>query len=174
MEDVSRGDDHAFRDLYDLTVTVAHATAVRTTRSHEHAAEVVQEVYLHVWSHAADYSPARGSVLGWLLMLVHRRAVDRVRTVSSAVRRDQQDFDRTDPTSPDVADLGIARHEALRLRGAIAQLPPKQRDAVTLTYLQGYTHLEAASLLAIPVGTVKTRVRTGVAALRIHLGSEAA
>ena len=174
MVRIQAGDREAFRDLYDDTIAIAHATAWRTTASPEHASEVAQEVFLHLWQHAADYSPARGSVLSWLLMLVHRRAVDRVRQVTSAARRDQRDFHRTGTTSPDVADLAIARHDARQLHDAFAQLSTKHRDAVTLTYLHGCTTREAASLLEIPVGTVKTRVRDGIIALRHHLTAQAA
>lgn len=168
MAQVQAGDEEAFRDLYDATVTIAHATAVRTTWSAEHAAEVVQEVYLYAWQHAGDYASDRGPVLNWLLMLVHRRAVDRVRRVNSASVRDQRDFHRSTTTTPDTAELGIARHEAGRLRVAIGRLSDKQRDALTLTYLHGLTTREAAALLEIPVGTVKTRVRDAIASLRTN------
>lgn len=174
MARVQHGDQDAFRDLYDHSVPIAHAVAVRTTRSPEHAAEVVQEVYLHVWQHAADFVPERGSVLGWMLMLVHRRAVDRVRSVTSSNLRDQRDADRAAATVPDVAELGLARLDALALRRAVGRLSSKQRDAVTLTYLQGLTVREAAVRLGIPGGTVKTRVRDGITALRGHLGADAA
>lgn len=174
MARVQDGDHDAFRDLYDHSVTVVHATALRTTRSPEHAAEVVQEVYIHAWQRARDFDLERGPVLGWLVMLTHRRAVDRVRTETSARLRDQRDFHRSDTSTPDVADLGVARHEASRLRVAVRGLSEKQRTAVTLTYLQGYTVREAAGILGIPEGTVKTRTRDGVAALREHLGAQAA
>ncbi len=177
MAQVQGGDEDAFRTLYDLTVAAAHLTAFRTTRSADHAAEVVQEVFLHAWQQARAYDPTKASVLSWLLMLTHRRAVDRVRSVTSAVLRDQKEFHTTEVTRVHVADVAddvVAQHEAMDVRGAVERLPRKQRDAVTLTYLHGCTMREAATVLDVPVGTLKTRVRDGVAALRHQLGAQAA
>ena len=144
MVRVQSGDRDAFDDLYGLTSASAHVTALRTTWSVEHAAEVVQEVYLYAWQQASAYDPTKASVLSWLLMLTHRRAVDRVRAVTSAVQRDQGDFHRTDVATADIADVVVAQDEASGVRGAVRRLPQKQREAVTLTYLHGYTTQEAA------------------------------
>ena len=166
---VQDGDEVAFRELYDLThVRVAH-TVMATVRSPEHTAEVVQEVYLYVWLNAATFDELRGPVLAWLMMLSRRRAVDRVRHVVRTNAREQRDATTSDRTVPDVADLGMARHEAGRLRGALQHLSVLQRDAVVLTFLDGYTHEQAALLLCVPLGTLKTRVRAGVIRLRRHL-----
>ena len=143
-------------------------------RSPEQSAEVVQELYLYVWLNAASFDGARGSVPNWLAMLGHRRAVDRVRHVTRAHLRDQRSAAAAERTVPDVADLGVARHEAARLRGAVGQLSALQRDAVVLTFLDGYTHEQAARLLSVPLGTLKTRVRSGVLNLRQQLLAPAA
>ncbi|GAB2575684.1 sigma-70 family RNA polymerase sigma factor [Microlunatus antarcticus] len=174
LEGVQRGEEAAFRDLYDLTRARVHQVVLATTRSPEHAAEVVQEVYLYVWLHATTFDADRGSVLGWILMLARRRAVDRVRHVVRTNRREQRDAASTALTVPDVADLGLARHEAARLRGALQHLSELQRDAVVLTFLGGYTHEQAAVLLGVPLGTLKTRVRAGVMRLRHRLEAPAA
>ena len=108
------------------------------------------------------------------MMLARRRAVDRVRHVVRTNQREQRDASTTDRTVPDVADLGLARHEARRLRGALQHLSALQRDAVVLTFLDGYTHEQAAVLLCVPLGTLKTRVRAGVIRLRRQLEAPAA
>jgi RNA polymerase sigma-70 factor (ECF subfamily) len=94
--------------------------------------------------------------------------------LAGVVRRDQREAAAADVTMPDVADLGVARHEADRLRRAVGRLSDRQRDAVVLTFLHGYTHQQAALLLSIPLGTLKTRVRAGVTSLRDHLEAPAA
>lgn len=169
MARVREGDDAAFRDLYDLTVPRVTRVVSATTRSPEHAAEVVQEVFLYAWQHTGSYDPARGSVVGWLGMIAHRRAVDRVRSVVRADVRDRRSSLTNDAAAPDTADLGIARHEAFQLRGQLDHLTLAQRQAVVATYLDGYTHQEAARLLSIPVGTLKSRIRAGLAVLRARL-----
>lgn len=174
ISEVQRGDEDAFRELYDLTAARAMRVATAVTRSPEHAADVVQETYLWVWQHARCYDPSRASVLGWVLMITHRRAVDRVRAVARAAERDRRDHRRNSSTVPDVAELSIARHEASAVRVALRRLSQVQHDAVALTYLHGHTHQEAALLLGVPLGTLKSRVRDGVRALRAHVSVEAA
>ncbi|MGI3783146.1 MAG: sigma-70 family RNA polymerase sigma factor, partial [Janthinobacterium lividum] len=174
LERVARGDEAAFRELYDLTHARVGQVVTGTVRSPEHAAEVVQEVFLYVWLNAASFDAVRGPVLAWMMMLARRRAVDRVRHVVRANLREQRDAAATEHTVPDVADLGVARHEAARLRGALGHLSALQRDAVVLTFIDGYTHEQAALLLSVPLGTLKTRVRAGVIRLRRHLEAPAA
>lgn len=175
LQGVQQGDEGAFRELYDLTHVRVARVVNATLRSPEHAAEVVQEVYLYVWLNASAFDQVRGSVLGWLLMLARRRAVDQVRHVVRARRREQRlAATETDLTVPDVAEIGLSRHEVAQLRGAVRQLSALQRDAVVLTFLDGYTHQQAAQLLSVPLGTLKTRVRAGVASLRQGLEPRAA
>ena len=174
VQEVQQGDEAAFRELYALTHVRVTQVVTRTVRSPEHAAEVVQEVYLYLWLNAGAFDAVRGSVLGWLMMLGRRRAVDRVRHVARANLREQRSAAEAERTVPDVAELGVARHEAALLRGAVGRLSALQRDAVMLTFLDGYTHEQAARLLSVPLGTLKTRVRSGVLSLRQHLMSPAA
>jgi RNA polymerase sigma-70 factor (ECF subfamily) len=174
LQRTQQGEEDAFRELYTLTHRSVARVVMATLRSPEHSDEVVQEVYLYVWQHAASFDEVRGSVLGWILMLARRRAVDRVRHVAGAVRRDHRDAAASDVTTPDVADLGVARHEADQLRRAVERLSDRQREAVVLTFLRGFTHQQAAALLSIPLGTLKTRVRAGVTSLRDHLEAPAA
>jgi RNA polymerase sigma-70 factor (ECF subfamily) len=169
VQKVGHGDEAAFHELYALTHVRVTQVVTATVRSPEHASEVVQEVYLYLWLNACAFDELRGSVLGWLMMLGRRRAVDRVRHVARAHLREQLGAATAERTMPDVAELGLARHEAARLRGAVGRLSALQRDAVSLTFLDGYTHEQAARLLSVPLGTLKTRVRSGVINLRQQL-----
>jgi RNA polymerase sigma-70 factor (ECF subfamily) len=174
MQEVQHGDHAAFGRLYDLTQERVARVVTSTVRSPEHSAEVVQEVYLYAWQHAASFDAVRGTVIGWLMTLARRRAVDRVRHVVRSRARDQRDADAAERTVPDVADLGLARHEAARLTTALWRLSGAQRDAVVLTFLDGHTHEQAAVLLRVPLGTLKTRIRAGVTSLRLQLAEPAA
>jgi RNA polymerase sigma-70 factor (ECF subfamily) len=148
---------------------------VRVLRDRAQAEEVTQESYLDCWRQAARFDPGRGSALSWLLTIVHRRAVDRVRSAAAATRRDAAYGRRQTPVAHDeTAEAATASLEASRVRTALAGLTIKQRQAVELSFLGGYTHTEVAALLDLPVGTAKTRIRDGLIRLRDALGVEEA
>jgi RNA polymerase sigma-70 factor (ECF subfamily) len=170
----ARGHEEAFAELYDLTSQRIYGIILRVLRSPDHAAEVTQEVYVEVWRQSSRYSSGRGSVIAWLTTMAHRRAVDRVRSVSSEVARDQRyAFHRTDREIDQVWDGVEQRLDVERVRRGMASLTPIQREALTLAYFGGYTQSQVAQLLKLPLGTVKTRIRDGLIGLRDALGVEA-
>ena len=163
----SRGDEGAFAEWYDATSARAFGLAVRVLRDPAQAEEVTQESYLECWRHAARFDSAKGSAISWLLTIVHRKAVDRVRSAESAGRRDVAYGQRERSVPHDeTAEAAAASIEATRVRAALADLTAKQREAVELAFLGGYTHTEVASMLDLPIGTAKTRIRDGLIRLR--------
>lgn len=167
----SRGDESAFAEWYDATAARAFGLAVRVLRDRAQAEEVTQESYLDCWRQAARFDPTRGSAIAWLLTIVHRKAVDRVRSAEAAGRRDAAYGHRQHSVPHDeTAERATASLEATRVRTALAGLTDKQREAVELAFLGGYTHTEVATMLALPVGTAKTRIRDGLIRLRDALG----
>lgn len=167
----SRGDEAAFAELYDATSRRLYGLVLRVVRDHAMAEEVTQEVFLDVWRTSARFDPTRGSALSWLMTIAHRSAVDRVRSSQAARVRDDThaathqviDFDTT-------AEAAHASLEAQRVRRALATLTDAQRAAVELAYLGGYSHTEVATLLDLPLGTAKTRIRDGLIRLRDTMG----
>jgi RNA polymerase sigma-70 factor (ECF subfamily) len=156
----SRGHDEAFAELYDLTSQRIYGIILRVLRSPDHAAEVMQEVYVEVWRQSARYSPGKGSVIAWMTTIAHRRAVDRVRSVASEVAREERyAFQRGEREIDQVWDGVEQRFDVERVRRGMASLTPIQREALTLAYFGGYT--------------VKTRIRDGLIGLRDALGVEA-
>jgi RNA polymerase sigma-70 factor (ECF subfamily) len=167
----ARGDEEAFAELYDATSARAFGLATRVLRDRAQAEEVTQESYLECWRHSARFDATKGSALSWLLTIVHRRAVDRVRSAEAATRRDAAYGRRDAGVEHDqTAETATASLEANRVRSALAGLTTKQRQAVELAFLSGYTHTEVAALLDLPVGTAKTRIRDGLIRLRDALG----
>ena len=162
----ARGDGEAFAELYDLTSTAVYGMALRMLRDREVAAEVTQEVFVEVWRQAARFDPARGSVMTWVTMIGHRRAVDRVRRDRARSER-QERAARLSPV-PDASpsDEVLAGEERTTVRAAVDSLPPLQREALTLAYFGGHSYPEVAALLQIPLGTAKTRIRQGLQRLR--------
>jgi RNA polymerase sigma-70 factor (ECF subfamily) len=167
----SRGDESAIAEFYDATAARAFGLAVRVLRDRAQAEEVTQVSYLDCWRYAARFDPGKGSAIAWLLTIVHRKAVDRVRSAEAAGRRETE-YGHREQTVPhdETAEAATASLEATRVRSALADLTTKQREAVELAFLGGYTHTEVAALLDLPVGTAKTRIRDGLIRLRDALG----
>jgi RNA polymerase sigma-70 factor (ECF subfamily) len=166
-----RGDESAFAVLYDATAARVYGLAVRVVRDPAQAEEVTQESFLEVWRTAGRFDPGRGSALSWLLTITHRKAVDRVRSAEASSRRDTTYQQHNQPVEHDsTAEAAEASLEARRVRGALSALTEAQREAVGLAFLGGYTHTEVATMLELPVGTAKTRIRDGMIRLRDALG----
>ncbi|WP_322937554.1 ECF RNA polymerase sigma factor SigK [Nocardioides bizhenqiangii] len=167
----AKGDRDAFASLYDATAARVHGLAVRVVRDRAQAEEVTQEAFLEIWRTASRFDPERGSALSWLLTIVHRKAVDRVRSAEAATRRDATYHHRNQTVAHDVtADAAQASLEARRVRAALGGLTEVQREAIELAFFGGYTHTEVAVLLDLPVGTAKTRIRDGLIRLRDTIG----
>jgi RNA polymerase sigma-70 factor (ECF subfamily) len=167
----ARGDEQAFASLYDQTSSRVYGMVLRVIRDAAQAAEVTQDIYLEVWKQAARFDSSRGGVLPWLLMIAHRRAVDRVRSAqASAVRDNRYAEMNVERPYDSVSEQVQSSLEAQRVRKVMNDLTEPQREAVSLAYFGGYSHSEVAELLHIPLGTVKTRIRDGLIRLRDALG----
>jgi RNA polymerase sigma-70 factor (ECF subfamily) len=174
LRSCGRGDETAFARLYDATASRVFGLAVRVVRDPAQAEEVAQEAFLEIWRTSGRFDPAKGSPLGWLLTIVHRKAVDRVRSAEASTRRDTTYHQQNQPVDHDsTAEAAAASLEARRVRGALASLTPVQREALELAYFGGYTHTEVATMLELPVGTAKTRIRDGLIRLRDTMGVDA-
>lgn len=166
-----RGDQQAFAELYDATSSRVFGLAVRVVRDPAQAEEVAQESLLEIWRTAARFDPNRGSALGWMLTITHRKSVDRVRSAEASTRRDTTYHDQNQPVEHDsTAEAAHASLEGHRVRTALKTLTSIQREALELAYFGGYTHTEVATLLDLPVGTAKTRIRDGLIRLRDTMG----
>lgn len=167
------GDAEAFAELYDATSHRVYGVIMRVLRSPDHAVEVTQEVYVEVWRQAGRYQSSRGSVFGWMTTMAHRRAVDRVRSVSSDAARDDRYAHQS--AAPEVDRVWEGVEQGLdvdRVRRALQSLSALQREAIQLSYFGGYSQAQIADRLALPLGTVKTRIRDGLIKLRDIMGVE--
>ncbi|MCW2849757.1 MAG: sigK [Marmoricola sp.] len=166
-----RGDEAAFAQLYDATCARAYGLAVRVVRDPSQAEEVAQEAFLEIWRTASRFDAAKGSAVSWILTLVHRKAVDRVRSAEASTRRDTTYHQSSQTVEHDsTAEAAQASMEARRVRQAMDSLTQVQREALELAYFKGYTHTEVAKMLDLPVGTAKTRIRDGLIRLRDTMG----
>ncbi|MFE5857658.1 sigma-70 family RNA polymerase sigma factor [Streptomyces sp. NPDC056500] len=171
---VARGDQDAFSRIYDVVSGPVLGLVRAVLRDPAQSEEVTQEVLIEVWRTAARYQPSRGSAMTWILTLAHRRAVDRVRSAQAASDREQRAalLDRT-PEYDEVIEQVEASLEREQVRRCLSGLTELQRQSVTLAYYRGLAYREVAELLAVPLGTVKTRLRDGLIRLRDCLGVNA-
>ncbi|AMD86618.1 RNA polymerase subunit sigma [Actinomyces radicidentis] len=166
---VAAGDEGAFVLLYDRWAGRLLALVRRVLVDPAQSEEVLQEVLLEVWRTAGSFDPARGSARAWMAVMARRRAVDRVRASESARRREQ----RWVPTMPDADSTAQSiedAFEAEEVRAALDAVGEPQRTTLLLAYVEGLTHSQIAERTGTPLGTVKTRVRDGVARLRTEMG----
>jgi RNA polymerase sigma-70 factor (ECF subfamily) len=172
---VARGDENAFRRLFRRYAPLANALAIRVLRQPFLAEEAVQDAFLAAWQGAGSFDPHRGSVRGWLMGLVHNRAVDLVRREESQRRRAEASSAEAavvvvvdDPADDVVGTMGSVE-ESSRLRSALRDLPEQQRHVIELMYFEGMTQSAIAKRLSIPLGTVKSRTLLGMRRLRTGL-----
>ena len=165
---VARGDESALGELYDRVGRIAYGLARRVLRDDRLAEDAVQEGFLAVWRGAAGFRAERAKASTWILTLIHRRAVDLVR---------REERRRAEPLTEEAATAGAGvgeapdeaawlRFERERVQSALRQLPDTQREALELAYYGGFTQSELAEKLGVPLGTIKSRMFSGLARLR--------
>ncbi len=177
MQLVHAGEARAFEVIVDRHGSVAFSLAYRMSGRRAMAEDIVQEAFLSLWRSGARYDRTRGSVRSWILGAVHNRAIDAFRRESVRHTLDVHDdgiSERLPAPEPEQTDKQVEqRDEARQVRGALDELPADQRQVIELAYFGGFTHSEIATMLALPAGTVKGRMRLGLSKLRLALGDPA-
>jgi RNA polymerase sigma-70 factor (ECF subfamily) len=159
---VARADRGALGVLYDRHAPSLLAVAIRMLRSQREAQDLLHDVFLEVWEHAREYDAARATVRTWLFVRLRSRALDRLGRAEHQRTRQLSDFD----ASLELREAAtVETIDSIAVKQALAQLPPEVREALDLTYFEGLTAREIAERTSIPVGTVKSRLSRGVAAL---------
>jgi RNA polymerase sigma-70 factor (ECF subfamily) len=172
MRQVAAGEIGGLETLYDRYHAMAYALALRITSETGLAEDVVQDSFLGVWRNAARYAEAKGSVKGWLLAIVRHRAIDAIRRQRYGVALGDESDGELLPTAltlPDIWPEVSGRLDAELVRAAMTVLPPAQREVIELAYFDGLTQREISDKTHAPLGTVKSRMRLGLGALREQL-----
>lgn len=155
-------DQAAFATLYDRLAPRVLGLLLRVLRNRTDAEDVLQEAFLQVWNQAERFDGGRSVPLGWVLMIARSRATDRLRKRSIIQAEQPPEV----PTTPDPTAGLHATETAARVSAALAGLPTEQAEPIRLAFFHGLTHEGIAAKLGIPLGTVKTRIRLGMARLR--------
>jgi RNA polymerase sigma-70 factor (ECF subfamily) len=155
----------ALATLYDRYGRLAYALAYRILGEGEAAEDVVHDAYISAWRGAASYRRERGNVRGWLMSIVHHRAVDILRR-KTTFRPAPLELAEAQPSDEDTALAAEKNVEHRTVREALETLPQAQRRTIELAYFGGYTHVELSELMGVPLGTVKGRMRIGLQKMR--------
>jgi RNA polymerase sigma-70 factor (ECF subfamily) len=175
IRQVAQHDREAFSQLYDRSSSLVFSLAMRMLKVRSDAEDLLQEVFVQVWRQASNYSEDRGSPEAWVINIARSRAIDKIRSI----RRMEKSFVLTDDPARAESSVNVESSAAesevrLTMNSALTKLPEAQRRVLELAYFDGLTQTEIADRLAEPLGTVKTRMRSGIQRLREILGAQAA
>jgi RNA polymerase sigma-70 factor, ECF subfamily len=164
---IRSGEQDAMSELYDRYSAVVYAVALRVLSDTSAAEDVLQEVFMRLWRHPASFDANRGSLGPWLAVIARHRAIDAIRK-----RRPQTDLENVVITiEADLDDAAERARAVEKVRASLQSMPGNQRKALEMAFFQGMTHAEIAAKTGEPLGTVKTRIRTGLLALRRSLSA---
>lgn len=169
LQRAGSGDPRAFMELYDRFAPRIMGLLVKIVRNRTDAEDAMQTVAIDIWRRASTYDPSLGSASTWILMVARARGIDAVRRI---VRTHPTRADLDHDTPRTTMDANAPIDSALPLDHALASIPHEQRDAIELAFYRGLTREQAAEALGVPVGTLKTRIRTGVRSLGAALGAQ--
>jgi RNA polymerase sigma-70 factor, ECF subfamily len=170
VQSIAAGDQLALHALYERTHRIVFTLIMRMTANRETAEELTLDVFHDVWRQAARYDATTGSVLAWIMNQARSRAIDRLRFENRKKRNGNGDLPEAE-IAADPRDVIELREQGEALRLALIKLTPDEREAIETTFFAGLTHAEAAARLNQPLGTIKTRIRSGLHKLRRALAA---
>ncbi len=169
---LAQRDLNALEELYDRYGRVAYSLAYRIVGDRGTAEDVIQDAFLSVWRRAASYRTDKGSARNWLMAIVHHRAIDRLRHVAASgtvIPFEELPESSEETTKPGIWQQAWSHVQGDLVRKALERLPAEQKKSIELAYFSGYTQSEIATLMGVPLGTVKGRMRIGLQKLRALL-----
>jgi RNA polymerase sigma-70 factor, ECF subfamily len=165
VQSIARGDQSALHALYLRAHRIVFTLIMRLVRRRETAEELTLDVFHDVWRRAAEYDSAAGSVVGWIMNQARWRALDRLR-FEQRKKRSNGHGEHATEIGEAVEEIIVDSADEPALRNALAALAPEERQAIETAFFSELTHVETAARLNAPVGTVKTRIRSGLHKLR--------
>jgi RNA polymerase sigma-70 factor (ECF subfamily) len=172
LKAIAARDEAALAQLYDRYDRILFGLLMRILNNREEAEDVLQETFLQVWRKAADFDEDRGRPFTWLVTLARSRGIDRLRTLASRERVAEAGAREVSDQISDAATDAFKSEQRGLVSDALAKLPDEQKRPIMLAYFDGLTQSEIATRLGAPLGTVKTRMRTGMIRLRELLAGQ--
>lgn len=170
MHAIAKGDQDAFATFYDQTHRLVFGLALRILGNRETAEEVTTDIYMQIWRQATNFELVRGTAWSWLMTIARTRSIDRLRA-SAYTRQETETLDNVvqfvaPGDSPE--NLSLHAERSRMVQHALNQLTPEQRSLIEAAYFEGLSQTELSERFALPLGTVKTRVRAGMVVLKKH------
>lgn len=167
---ICQGDKNALSELYDASSAQVFGLIVRIISDRATAEEIALDIYVHVWKSADSFDPDRGSAAAWLFLMARSRAIDYLRSKAGQARNRErelpEDYRQVSDGAPDPEAAAEAGSRRAVIVQAMADLEPEKRQAIELAFFGGLSHSEISDHLDLPIGTIKTRIRTGMQKLR--------
>jgi RNA polymerase sigma-70 factor, ECF subfamily len=167
---IARGDEQALASLYDRYRLILFGLILRILHSRPEAEDVLQDVFIQVWKRAGDFDESRGRPFTWLVTLARSRTIDRLRALESRQRTANESVQAVAESVSDSEQDAMRAEQGAVVRECLGELPSEQQQTLVLAYFEGLTQTEIAARLGAPLGTVKTRMRSGMIKLREMLG----
>jgi RNA polymerase sigma-70 factor (ECF subfamily) len=159
---IRAGDQGAMAALYDRYSSIVYSVALRVLQNPAAAEDVLQDIFMQLWRNPGAFDASRGNMAAWLAVIARHRAIDALRR-----RKPEEDFeDVIVSVEPDLASEADRSRAMAKVRTAFESMAPPQRSALEMAYFEGLTHAEIAQKTGEPLGTIKTRIRTGLLSLR--------
>ena len=172
LKAIAARNEAALAQLYDRYRAILFGLLMRILNNREEAEDVLQEVFLQVWRKATDFDENRGRPFTWLVTLARSRGIDRLRTLAARERVAETSAREVSEYISDAATDAFKSEQRVLVTKALSQLPDEQKRPLMLAYFDGLTQSEIAARLGAPLGTVKTRMRTGLISLRELLAGQ--
>lgn len=170
IEGMIERNEQSLADLYDCTLSKVYGLALKITRRHDLAEEVVEDTYMQAWQEVARFDVSRGPVMAWLMMICRSRAIDALRRLDEAESHAEPENLREDITNVSTPlDILLLLERESDIQIAMTSLNALQRQLVALAFFKGYTHEEIASQMHMPLGTVKSNIKRAQTKLKIVL-----
>lgn len=172
MARVAQRDAGAFQELYDTHADTVYSIAVQMLRDEAEAGDLLQEVFLKIWNASELYDPVLGKVVSWIITITRRRCLNRLRSGqrrAAAHRASAEERAASAESTEDSSSLLLRAETARAVQAALVALPAEQGEAIRLSFLHGLTHEETAARLDAPLGTIKARIRRGLARMKEQL-----
>ncbi len=170
IEKLNRRDQQAFQWLYDQYSAALYGVVLKVVHDDELAKDLLQDIFVKIWKNLDNYDPQKGRLFTWLLNVARNTAIDALRSSRSSSRPGLAKTIRTDEDTVHIVD---GQHHTLQpnsdtigLQEIVGKLRPDRRQLIDLVYFEGFTHEEAAETLNLPLGTVKTRIRSALQELK--------
>lgn len=166
LRSIARGEEESLAELYDRYRAILLGLLFRILGNRAEAEDVLQDVFVQVWQKAKDFDESRGKAFTWLVTLARSRAIDRLRSLGSRSRTVEEAGKESNDVIADAVEDAINTERSEVVRAALKELPEEQRAALLMAYFDGFSQSEIAERTKTPIGTVKTRMRTGMNKLR--------